>query len=367
MLIPENQEYYYARSRSSAPLVALARSRSNPQAGITQFSSASVRPRPPPMPHATSRSYEVRILIGIPSKTAEKSFVNAALPKTHIGLKGPMLSKTPVKIVSVVRRMRGASQSFLVQGSDGSLYVAKFTNNPQGNRSLINECIASHLLSALGVATPDLAVLQLTDSCLRRDELYFSTDRHEPVANGLHLGSRCPVDPNSVAIFDLLPRQLYSHVSNLAQVGTVFAFDWWVAHADRRQFLFARSRKGEHTSALKPASKASLTVWAIDNGRCFGGNWKLTEFVLPTWERSLEVYAHCNLEESALTGAKLVQDLPATVIQSSHQHVPRDWFSARDEEALAVMLGVLQQRQQRSSTAIHEQICVAKRKIRLAS
>jgi hypothetical protein len=42
-----------------------------------------------------------------------------------------MLVGKPVEIVSVTRRMRGSSQSFLVRGSDGHCYVAKFQGNPR--------------------------------------------------------------------------------------------------------------------------------------------------------------------------------------------------------------------------------------------
>jgi len=263
-----------------------------------------------------------------------------------------MLSKSPVEIVSVIRPMRGASQAYLVQGSDNFYYVAKFTNNPEGNRTLINECIASHLLSALGITTPEVALLQLTDSCAGRNQLHFSTDRHEAIENGLHLGSKCPVDPESVAIFDFLPSRLYSHISNLAEVGIVFAFDFWVCNIDHRQFIFARKR---HALASKHGRRTGLTAWAIDNGRCFGRNWKPRAAYPLVRRPTLPIYRHCPLAESALTGAKLIRDLPAAVIESSHRQIPRSWFGERDEEALAVMLCALQERQQHSSTAIEEQ------------
>jgi hypothetical protein len=134
--------------------------------------------------------------------------------------------------------MRGRSESFLVKTNDG-YYVAKFAGNPKGNRSLINECVAGHLLSALGVATPERAILRLGTSCQGREALYFS-ESHQPIAPGLHFGSKCPVDPNRVAIFDFLPRKLYPQLTNLDDVGVIFAFDRWAAHSGDRQFVFAR-------------------------------------------------------------------------------------------------------------------------------
>lgn len=280
-------------------------------------------------------------------KLTEKVFVKVCSVRgsAFVG-KHTVLLRKSVEVISIVRRMRGGSQSFLVRGSDGCAYVCKFTANPQGNRTLINECIASHLLSALHVATPDLAVLRLTDSCKGREQLYFSTDRREPIRNGLHLGSKCPVDPNTTAIFDFLPRQLYPRVSNLHDAGIVFAFDCWARHVDTRQFVYARSRRNAVPTASRPSGKVSLTAWAIDNGKCFGGDWNLAKILLHAYP-PFEIYSHCNLEESALTGAKLIQDLPSSVIQSSHQQIPRDWFTDDDQEALALMLDTLQRRQSR--------------------
>jgi HipA-like kinase len=273
----------------------------------------------------------------------------------------------PAKIVKVNRRMRGGSQSFLVRASDGYAYVAKFTGNPQGNRTLINECIANHLLSALNVATPHVAVLQLSGSCEGREQLYFSTDRHEPIRDGLHLGSKCPIDPDAAIIFDFLPRQLHSRVANLYDASIVFAFDCWAGHTDKRQFVFTRGRAGKNTSASKPGVKALLTAWAIDNGQCFAGNWDFSKFVPPTSHSVFEIYSHCNLEQSALAGAKMIQELPATVIQSSHRQIPRDWFAEGDEEALAVMLRILEARQHESVAIVREQVSAMKYRPRLAS
>ena len=260
----------------------------------------------------------------------------------------------PVEIVAVIRRMRGRSQSFLVRGSDGACYVAKFANNPLGNRTLINECIVSDLLTALRVATPDLAILHLGDCCQGREELYFSTNTRESIVSGLHLGSKCPVNPDAVAIFDFLPRALYSRLGNLADLGVVFAFDEWAAHVDNRQFIFARL-KG-----------SCFTAWAIDNGMCFGKDWTLTPNALYASPRCFDIYSYCDLEESARRGTHLIEALPAAELYAAHRKIPRDWFGAGDDIALNTMLETLRKRQQ-DLVAIHEQVAVARELRNLAS
>jgi hypothetical protein len=266
----------------------------------------------------------------------------------------------PVEISSVIRRMRGGSQSFLVQASDGAHYVAKFTDNPQGNRSLINECIAGSLLSALGVATPDLAILRLGDSCRGRDLLYFSIDRQEPIAPGLHFGSKCPVDPDEAAIFDFLPRTLYSRVANLDDVGVVFAFDRWVVNTDTRQYIFARKSTRRKAAESKQRNGSFLTAWPIDNGMCFGKDWTLAPNAPLDCHPSFDICSFCDLEQSAALGARVIQSLPDSAFRASWRQIPGDWFAPGDEAALHTMLCELQHRQQGLTTSIQDHVKAGK-------
>jgi hypothetical protein len=271
----------------------------------------------------------------------------------------------PVEIVAVIRRMRGHSQSFLVRGSDEASYVAKFANNPMGNRTLINECVANNLLTALGVKTPDLAILHLGDRCQGREELYFSTNTRESIVSGLHLGSKCPVNPDAVAIFDFLPRAMYSRVGNLADIGVVFAFDEWVAHADNRQFIFARPSSTK-MAQLKEGNGSSFEAWAIDNGMCFGADWAFGPTRVTASSGCGDIYSNCNVEESARRGTHLIEALPAAELFAARQKIPRDWFGAGDDIALNTMLKTLQKRQQHLA-AICEHVAVARDLRNLAS
>ena len=57
-----------------------------------------------------------------------------------------------VRALEFVRRMRGASQPWLVRCEDGESYVVKFQNNPQHARVLANEMLASRLAQLVGPA-----------------------------------------------------------------------------------------------------------------------------------------------------------------------------------------------------------------------
>ena len=257
--------------------------------------------------------------------------------------------------------MRGGSRSFLVHASNGADYVAKFAKNPEGNRSLINECIANHLLRALGVVTPDLAILRLGVSCAGREQLYFSTDSELPIASGLHLGSEVPADPNKAAIFDLLPRSFFARVLNLDDVGVVFTFDQWTAHLDRRQFIFVQrprprhdgvSKRGPHSTQTEPSR---FTAWAIDNGRCFGRDWGSTPTLPCTSHLSADIYSHCNLQYTSYRGVALIQSLPSSMFHATtYLTIPNDWFSPGDERELQVMLSELNDRRAGLKAAIRD-------------
>ncbi|MDQ2948311.1 MAG: hypothetical protein M3Y27_20640 [Acidobacteriota bacterium] len=280
-----------------------------------------------------------------------------------------MPSGEPVKIVKVVRRLRGGSQAFLVRASDGVSYVAKFSGNPQGNRTLINECMANHLLSLLSVATPDLVILRLDDRCEGREELYFSMDRRVPITSGLHLGSKCPVAPDTVAIFDFLPRTLVSRVTNLDDVGVVFAFDQWIAHDDKRQFIFARQPNPKESPAKEPKQKngSGFKAWAIDNGKCFGGDWAFRVKKVYAYNPIFDIHSYQDLENSASRGAQLIQLLPASELEAAYRNIPRDWFAPGDGTVLNIMLDELQQRQRSVVECIHDQVEAIRASKNLAS
>ena len=63
--------------------------------------------------------------------------------------------------MQAIRRMRGGAQSQLMLGADGGLWVVKFRNNPQGERVLANELIATRIAEALGLPVPKRDVMEV--------------------------------------------------------------------------------------------------------------------------------------------------------------------------------------------------------------
>jgi hypothetical protein len=59
--------------------------------------------------------------------------------------------------------MRGAAQSDLMRRSDGSYYVVKFQNNPQGLRILANELLATRLAARIGLPVPKAEIIDVRE------------------------------------------------------------------------------------------------------------------------------------------------------------------------------------------------------------
>src|SRR5580658_8852284 len=97
----------------------------------------------------------------------------------------------PVDARRLIRKMRGGAQAHLIEASDGFFYVVKFLNNPQHRRILVNEYIGSRFLSYLGISTPEVAMVRISEDFLRENpEVYLQTgSRRIPVPAGWHFGS----------------------------------------------------------------------------------------------------------------------------------------------------------------------------------
>lgn len=227
--------------------------------------------------------------------------------------------------------MRGGSQSFTVLGNDGHHYVAKFQHNPQGNRTLVNEWIGGHLLQRLGVVTPKLRILRLSDHVVG-DDFFFSTpDGPQRIAAGLHLGSLYPVNPDRVAIYDFLPDKIIeAHLVNRRDFLTTFIFDCWAGHADQRQVIFVRNprRKGFEANF-------------IDHGWCFGAHsWKLIADPIVCRSFHRAAYRALDMQSIANETIEVIRSWTLADIEELVSSIPREWFDV-DKDAFGRMASQL--------------------------
>ena len=257
----------------------------------------------------------------------------------------PSPPPAPVRIKSVRRRMRGGSQAHLVECWDGTLYVAKFAGNPQGTRTLINEWICYRLLQRIGVCTPDLQVLELTDETVQRTpDFHFTTRTTIPIATGLHLGSRCPADPEKVAIFDILPTNLLAQLVNRKDFWKMLAVDVLTGQADSRQVIFIRDRR------LKPAQ---FQAYFIDHGYAFGGSeWNIRDSALAGRYHNPTVYVDAHTCTALNIAVCSLEEFSEQDFYQCLAETPEEWWQLQDVDAIAALWLQLQRRQSRLRTLL---------------
>src|ERR1019366_6625798 len=130
-----------------------------------------------------------------------------------------MLPVVPsVNALRFVRKMRGCAQAHLLECDDGSLYVVKFSNNPQGGRRILcNEFISSLLMKELEIHTPEITVVNLGPAFLEANpEVILSIGSNQTVTPeiGPHFGSLHVGGPVPAAVFDFLPSAMLPGVVN---------------------------------------------------------------------------------------------------------------------------------------------------------
>lgn len=252
--------------------------------------------------------------------------------------------------------MRGGSQSLLVRDAAGNPYIAKCVGNPQGTRTLINEWVVGRLLKHLRVSTPEVHALKI-DRGIPGDELleFHMGNRKVPIAPGVHLGSRCPVDPERKAIFDFLPNRLLHKVGNLPDLLLAFVFDRWVNQVDSRQAIYIRE--------LSPTRTGVFRVYLIDHGQSFGGtHWELRDSALTALYRDRSIYEGPRAYSECHSAVDRIKELPEKSLFSIEKDIPVEWLEPGDREEMTRLLELLCGRR----TKLHDTVNRALRQIQQA-
>jgi hypothetical protein len=246
--------------------------------------------------------------------------------------------------------MRGGAQAHLLEGEDGAYYVAKFVNNPQHRRILINEWLACAFLRYLQIYVPETALLEVSSEFIAgHPELYFSIGpRREPVKPGIHFGSRMAVHPDRVALFDFLPDKLLGKIENRADFLGMLVFDKWIGNADSRQAVFFRARARNWTP-LKGETPARVGFFAqmIDHGFAFNGpHWSFADSPVQGLYFRTSVYDDVRSLDSFEPWLGMVTAFPPEVIDSAWKEIPREWLED-DDDALEQLLESLLKRREK--------------------
>ena len=256
----------------------------------------------------------------------------------------------PVDAVRLIRKMRGGAQAHLIEAADRNFYVVKFLNNPQHRRILVNEWIGSWFLNYLGISTPEVAIIRLSEAFLRENpdvHLQLGTHRHA-VQPGWHFGSRFPGDPGRNIVYDFLPDVLLDRVENLADFRGVLAFDKWIGNADSRQAVFFRARLKEWLpSSAAHSSRLGFVAQMVDNGYVFEGpHWRLGDSPIQgLYFRPLVYRGVCRLDDFQPWLDRIVH-FPDEAVDHAVKQIPPAWLEG-EEDLLQQLLARLIARRKR--------------------
>jgi len=262
----------------------------------------------------------------------------------------------PVTARRLIRKMRGGAQAHLMEATDGHSYVVKFHNNPQHRRILVNEWIASTFLHYLGIAAPEVAMVQITESFLAGDpEVYIQLgSSRRAVTPGWHFGSRFPGDPARTVVYDYLPDTLLHKVENLSDFRAVLAFDKWMGNADSRQAIFFRAQVLEPL-ASEPR-RLGFVAQMVDNGYVFEGpHWRLGESAIQGLYFRPLVYRTVRGLAEFEPWLSRIRNFPEEVVDQAVKRIPPAWLEG-DEDELERLLERLMRRRARVPDLI-EQCC----------
>ncbi len=253
----------------------------------------------------------------------------------------------PINARRHIRKMRGGSQSHLVEGDDGSYYVVKFLNNPQHRRVLVNELISSVFLRYLQISCPETAMIAIGPEFLK-DNPQISLDLGTQsilVETGRHFGSKFPGDPAKLAVYDFLPDILLQKVNNVSDFLACLVFDKWVGNADARQSIFFRARLRDWTGAesIHPL-KLGFVALMIDHGFAFNGpHWDFPDSPIQGLYTRKIVYENVQSLDDFQPWLDQIVHFPEEVIDQAYKQAPPEWLQD-DENAFEQLLDKLLRR-----------------------
>ena len=244
-----------------------------------------------------------------------------------------------VLAVQAIRRMRGGAQSQLMLGSDGRLWVVKFTNNPQGTRVLANELIATRLAEAVGLTVPNTDVVEVSAWLAENSpEMWVDAGRGVRVrcAAGLQFGSQFVGGLMPGQVVDYLPATQMEEVRNLSEFAGMLMLDKWTGNTNGRQAVYSR----------KPRERRYRATF-VDQGFCFNADsWTFPDSPLRGVFASNAVYAGVTGWDSFEPWLSRVEEIEPETLWRVAEQVPPEWYGGNTAE-LEHLMEVLMARRHR--------------------
>ena len=232
-------------------------------------------------------------------------------------------SMPPVRATQAISRMRGGSQSQLMLGDDGNLWVVKFQNNPQHLKVLANELIATRIAAVLGLSVPKRCVIDVGPWLIESNpQLTVDHGRRgrEMCASGLQFGSQYAGGKPPQRAIDFLPDDQLQKALNLSEFAGMLAFDKWTGNCDGRQAVFQRCKE-------EGGEEGGYRVVFIDQGGCFNtGEWIFRDAPLQGVYARNSVYSLVTGWDSFEPWLSRIEQLSPDVLWGIAETVPPEWY-----------------------------------------
>lgn len=238
-----------------------------------------------------------------------------------------------ISAVQHLRKLRGGSQSHLLQAPDGAFYVTKFQNNPQHIRVLANEMLATRLGLALGLPMPRVEIIEVSNWLIQytEDLRIELAGRKIPCQSGKQLGSLYVGTESHGLTFDYLPHHLLERVVNLADFARILVLDKWTCNSDGRQAIFSR----------KTPLSQRYTATFIDQGYCFNaGEWTFPDSPLRGVYANNCVYNDVRGWEAFEPALSRAEEMDANEIWRIAADIPEEWYEG-DRDGLSRLVEAL--------------------------
>lgn len=235
--------------------------------------------------------------------------------------------------------MRGRSGAHLLE-ADGRWYVAKFVENEQHRRIILNEWIGAHLMQYLGIESP------VVDFLLIGTELsgHINASRNcltAPIQPGIHIGSAFPGSPFKQAVYDFLPRSLIGKVQNKRAFWGALTVDKWASNTDGRQAVFTRPQSLDWLANPREIMLHHFVAACIDQGNFFGGPlWQFAARPSDGLHSEPAVYADITGIEDLEPWLTRISQVSEEWLVSLIDSIPLSWLE-NDREDLTRLLTAL--------------------------
>ncbi len=232
-----------------------------------------------------------------------------------------------IRATRYVRRVRGGSQSHILECDDGREYCTKFLGNPQHDRVLANEYLCTRLAKAIGISVPVAAIVEVDAEFIERNNVRFVVNERTYIPRaGLQFGSRLIKADD---VYDYLPAQI--PIQNLREFAGILAFDKFTCQADGRQAVFYKNKR-------QRAFRAAM----IDFGYAMNCDWSWADSPLRGAAARLELYANITGWRDFEPWLSRIENLTRVQLDEAAAGLPTEWYG--DCEKLDQLLSALMDR-----------------------